>query len=118
MGLVRLSEEPWDAVFEGVLRRNVTGRRMTMTHYRIQGGRGFPLHMHEQEQMTYLLQGSLEFEAAGERFALEPGDLIIIAPDVPHGAEARGGTAEILSVVSPARTGPGGYEVLKGSAGH
>lgn len=81
----------------------VHAARMTVTRYSFGGGGLFPHHVHNQEQITYVLDGQLTFEAGGQFHRLCAGDLIVIPARVPHSAEAGSAGAEVLSVVSPAR---------------
>jgi quercetin dioxygenase-like cupin family protein len=112
--LVRLADQPTERLFDGVTRRVIDGERMTFTYYRIEHGCTFPLHVHDQEQITYVFNGSLEFQAGAERFSMKPGDVILIPPGLRHGVEASQGPVELLSFVSPSRAGGLGYRLLEG----
>jgi quercetin dioxygenase-like cupin family protein len=112
--VVRLADQPWERLFDGVTRRVIDGERMTFTYYRIEKGDNFPLHVHDQEQITYVLNGSLEFQVGTERFHMKPADIILIPPGLRHGVEANQGPVELLSFVSPARAEGRGYRVLEG----
>ena len=61
-----------------------------------------PMHTHESEQMTYVLQGSLRFLVAGEEVIVREGEVLHILPNVPHQSEALEDTFE-LDVFSPIR---------------
>jgi quercetin dioxygenase-like cupin family protein len=65
------------------------------------------VHMHgDEEQMGYILEGSLEFVVAGgHRKILHEGDVWYCPADVPHGARAVGGPCKTLVVFTPAFTG-------------
>ena len=45
-----------------------------------------PRHAHEEEQVTVVVEGELEFEIAGETRLLRPGMVAVIPPRVPHAA--------------------------------
>jgi quercetin dioxygenase-like cupin family protein len=47
-----------------------------------------PLHHHVHEQVTMLESGAFRFVMQGETVVLRPGDVLRIASDVPHEAEA------------------------------
>lgn len=81
----------------------VHAARMTVTRYSFGGGGVFPHHVHNQEQITYVLGGQLTFVVGRQFHRLSAGDLIVIPAGVPHSAEAGSAGAEVLSVVSPAR---------------
>jgi quercetin dioxygenase-like cupin family protein len=61
-----------------------------------------PMHSHEIEQMTYVLQGSLKFLIGGEEVTVREGEVLHIPSRVAHQAEALEDTFE-LDVFSPIR---------------
>jgi quercetin dioxygenase-like cupin family protein len=61
-----------------------------------------PLHAHDSEQMTYVLQGALRFVVAGEEITVREGEVLHIPPGVEHQAEALEDTFE-LDLFSPLR---------------
>ncbi|HWM08168.1 MAG TPA: cupin domain-containing protein [Solirubrobacteraceae bacterium] len=102
----------WERFNERIERKVVDGERMTCTRYRFAPGGCFPLHSHDQEQLAYLIDGQVTFTLPDGDRVLAPGDVLIIAPAVPHSALAGEGGAEVLSVVTPARTGGRGIDML------
>lgn len=54
-------------------------------------GADFPAHVHPQEQITIVEDGTLEFELAGESLRVGPGQMISIFPGVPHSSRVIGG---------------------------
>ena len=61
-----------------------------------------PLHAHDSEQMTYVLQGALKFFLGGEEVTLREGEVLHITPGVAHHVEALDDTF-VLGVFSPVR---------------
>src|SRR5262249_49420428 len=61
-----------------------------------------PMHSHESEQMTYILQGALRFRIGGEEITVREGEVLHIPSWVEHQAEAIEDTFE-LDVFSPIR---------------
>jgi quercetin dioxygenase-like cupin family protein len=102
----------WERFNDLVQRKVVDGQRLTCTRYRFAPGGSFPLHSHDQEQLAYLISGQVTFTLPDGDRVLTPDDALIIAPDVPHSARAGEAGAEVLSVVTPARTGGRGIEML------
>jgi quercetin dioxygenase-like cupin family protein len=68
----------------------------------VTGEREMPMHSHESEQMTYILQGALRFHIAGEEITVREGELLHIPSWIEHQAEALEDTFE-LDVFSPIR---------------
>jgi quercetin dioxygenase-like cupin family protein len=61
-----------------------------------------PVHKHESEQLTYVLQGAMKFLVGGEEITVREGEVLQIPSWVPHQAEALEDTFE-LDVFSPIR---------------
>ena len=63
----RWDDMPIEKVKEGLGRRLVTGERMMLAHIYLDKGSVVPLHSHDNEQLTYVLEGALHFLARGGR---------------------------------------------------
>jgi quercetin dioxygenase-like cupin family protein len=64
-----------------------------------------PKHSHENEQLTYILEGSLRFwigEDGEEELVVRSGQVLHIPSNVPHMAEALEDTLDV-DVFSPPR---------------
>jgi quercetin dioxygenase-like cupin family protein len=86
-------------------RRLVTGERMMLAHVYLKKGCIVPRHQHENEQITYVLEGALRLwvgEEPGEAVDVRAGEVLVIPPNVPHMAEALEDTLD-LDVFSPPR---------------
>src|SRR3989449_8429367 len=57
----RWDELPKEQVSAHLSRRLITGDRMMLAHVYIQKGCVVPRHAHENEQLTYILEGALQF---------------------------------------------------------
>ncbi len=47
-------------------------------------GSHVPLHSHFNEQVSHVVEGSLNFLLEGEQIAVRAGDILCIPPHVPH----------------------------------
>ncbi len=106
---------PFDTPRDGLVRQMVHGANMSATRYRFDEGGTFPLHSHQQEQITYVVRGHLTFEIDGLSHRVFPGDVVVIPPGVPHAALAGAGGADVVSFVSPARTASDGIVMIPDS---
>ena len=100
--LYRWDEIALDKVTEMVSQKIVSGDRETLAQIYLKRGALVPMHTHESEQMTYVLQGALRFLVDGEEIVVSEGEVLHIAPFTPHQAEALEDTFE-LDVFSPVR---------------
>ena len=92
-------------VVDGIERRLVTGDRMMLAHVYLKRGAVVPLHAHDNEQLTYILEGALRFWIGGEESEpvdVRAGEVLVIPSNVPHKAEALEDTLDV-DVFSPPR---------------
>lgn len=100
----------WDSmkkerVSDMLERRLITGDRMMLAHVYLKKGCIVPKHSHENEQLTYILEGALKFkigEDGTEEIVVSAGEVLLIPSNVPHMAEALEETLDV-DVFSPPR---------------
>ncbi len=85
-----------------ISRKIITGEREMITQIYLKRGAIVPMHSHESEQMTYVLQGGLRFLINGEEITVREGEVLHIPSWVPHQAEAIDDTFE-MDIFSPIR---------------
>ena len=98
----RWDEIALEKVTEMISRKIVSGEREMLAQIYLKRGALVPMHVHESEQMTYILQGALRFLIAGEEITVREGEVLHIPSRVPHQSEALEDTLE-LDVFSPIR---------------
>ena len=103
VSLYRWDELALEKVTEMISRKIVSGEREMLAQIYLKRGALVPMHAHESEQMTYILQGALRFLIAGEEITVREGEVLHIPSRVPHQSEALEDTLE-LDVFSPIRT--------------
>jgi quercetin dioxygenase-like cupin family protein len=62
-----------------------------------------PLHIHDEEQVTIVLTGSLEFTVGSETRLMRPGDIAVIPSNVPHGGRTLDEASREIDVFHPPR---------------
>ena len=97
----------WDKLDKEVLnpriwRKIITGERAMVAQVFIAKGAVVPEHHHESEQITYILEGALEFEIEGRTIVVSAGQVLRIPSRVPHRAVALEDTLD-LDIFSPIR---------------
>jgi quercetin dioxygenase-like cupin family protein len=86
-------------------RRIVTGSRVMLAHVYLDKGCVVPRHTHDNEQMTYILEGTLRFwlgEGGEHVVDVAAGEVLHIPSGVPHMAEPLEDTLD-LDVFAPPR---------------
>jgi quercetin dioxygenase-like cupin family protein len=87
----------------GLILRPVFGRNMTLSFVFMEPNSVAPVHQHPQEQIGTVIDGSYEFELAGEKKVVRKGDVYVVPPNVPHGAVTYDEGCLVLDVFSPPR---------------
>ena len=101
----RWDDMPKENVTEMLDRRLITGDRMMLAHVYLKKGAIVPRHNHENEQLTYILEGALRFwigEDESEVIDVRAGEVLHIPSHVPHKAEALEDTLDV-DIFSPPR---------------
>ena len=101
----RWEELPAEKLKDGLTRRLVTSDRMMIAHVYLKKGIEVPRHSHENEQITYILEGALQFQlgAKGEReLIVRAGEVLVIPSYLPHSAVALEDTLDV-DVFNPPR---------------
>jgi quercetin dioxygenase-like cupin family protein len=86
-------------------RRLITGEHMMLAHVYLKKGCIVPRHRHENEQLTYILEGALRFwigEDESEELVVRAGEVLHLPSNVWHKAEALHDTLDV-DVFSPPR---------------
>ena len=100
--LHRWDEIALEKITEMSSQKIIAGERMMLAQIYLKRGAIVPIHTHESEQMTYILQGALRFVVGGEEITVREGEVLHIPSWTPHQAEALEDTFE-LDVFSPVR---------------
>ena len=101
----RWDQIPAEALKGTITRRLITGERMMIAHVYLKKGDDVPRHAHDNEQLTYILEGALRlwFGANDEQEqTVRAGEVVVIPPNVPHRALALEDTLDV-DVFSPPR---------------
>jgi quercetin dioxygenase-like cupin family protein len=100
--LYRWDEIALEKVTEMISRKFITGHREMLAQVYLKRGAVVPMHSHDSEQLSYVLQGALKFLVGGESLTVREGEVLHIPSWVEHQAEALEDTFE-LDMFSPIR---------------
>ena len=100
----------WDSmkkerVSDMLERRLITGDRIMLAHVYLKKGCIVPKHSHENEQLTYILEGALRFWIGTDEqqeLVVRAGEVLHIPSNLPHKAEAIEDTLDV-DIFSPPR---------------
>ena len=104
------STVPLEQLNPALSRRMVTGKEVMVAHVYLKAGCVVPKHHHVNEQVTYILQGSMRFwlgdqvDSQNDADAVVVGvnEVLVIPSNVPHRAVALEDTLD-LDVFAPPR---------------
>ncbi len=86
-------------------RRMITAERTMLTHVYLAKGAVVPMHSHENEQITYVLEGALRFwirDEDSEPIDVRAGEVLVLPSWVPHKAIALEDTLDV-DIFNPPR---------------
>jgi quercetin dioxygenase-like cupin family protein len=83
-------------------RKMITGDRTMMARVYLKKGAVVPEHHHDNEQITFIVSGALEFKINGETIVLRTGQVMVIPSNIPHSALALEDTDD-MDVFTPPR---------------
>jgi quercetin dioxygenase-like cupin family protein len=99
---IRLEDMPTEHLNPLLDRQFVAGEKSMLARLILRAGCVVPLHSHENEQITYILQGALKFSLPKGEVIVRAGEILVIPGNVPHSAEALEDTVD-LDVFCPPR---------------
>lgn len=83
-------------------RQMISGDKIMLARVLLKKGSVVPEHSHENEQVTYILDGALKFWIDGKEIVVRAGEVLCIPSHMPHKAEAVEDTVD-LDVFYPPR---------------
>lgn len=101
----RWDDMPKEKVSDTLDRRLITGDRMMLAHVYLKKGAIVPTHSHDNEQITYILEGALHFWLGADgkdELVVSAGEVLHIPSHLPHKAEALEDTLDV-DIFSPPR---------------
>ncbi|MQA10416.1 MAG: cupin domain-containing protein [Pseudonocardiaceae bacterium] len=90
-------------IWDGVTARIVQSELITMAIVELEPNSVVARHQHENEQLGFVIEGSIHFTVDGVSRECGPGDTWRILANVPHHAEAGRDGAVVAEVYSPVR---------------
>jgi quercetin dioxygenase-like cupin family protein len=87
----------------GLVFRPVVGNQLMASFVRFSPNTEAPVHTHEEEQISVVLDGEFEFDLAGDRRIMGPGMAVVVPPGVPHGARTRDTSCYEIDIFHPPR---------------
>lgn len=92
------------AVRPGVERQVFSGEGATLAWTTLDPGHAPRPHSHVYEQIVYLVSGRAKFVVGDDELIMEPGDMLVVPPNVEHWAQTLGDEPVVdLSIFTPKR---------------
>lgn len=99
---LRFADMPVERLNPLIDRQFVHGERGMLARLILRKGCVVPLHSHENEQITYILEGALKFNFPEKEIVVRAGEVLVIPSHLPHSAEALEDTLD-LDIFCPPR---------------
>ncbi len=88
MSYFRLDEIASQERVPGCHARFVHAEHMTLSYWNLDLDAQLPPHAHPHEQVTTVIEGTLELAIDGQTQRLQPGSVAVIPPNATHAAHA------------------------------
>ncbi len=101
----RWNDLPAEPLKGGISRRLISGKGVMIAHVYLKKGDDVPQHSHMNEQITYILQGALQFWLGPEgdrEVTVRAGEVLVIPSNLEHRALALEDTLDV-DVFNPPR---------------
>lgn len=101
----RWNDIPAEPLKGTITRKFISSDRLMIAHVVLKKGDDVPRHFHENEQLTYLLSGAMEFWIGAndeQNLIVRAGEVLVIPSNVPHRALALEDTLDV-DVFNPPR---------------
>src|SRR5665213_1186944 len=85
---IRFEDMPVEHLNPLIDRQFVAGERSMLARLVLRTGCIVPMHSHENEQITFILEGVLKFTLPDTEIVVRAGEVLVIPSNVPHSAEA------------------------------
>ncbi|MEM2676023.1 MAG: cupin domain-containing protein [Candidatus Bathyarchaeia archaeon] len=96
------SDIPEEKVTDKLSRRLISGERVMLAQVFLKKGCVVSPHKHESEQITFIAEGLLEFTLPNGKVKVGKGQVLVIPPNMEHGAVALEDTLD-FDIFSPVR---------------
>ena len=93
---------PLESMSDVISRRVFSGERGMIAQVFLKKDAVVPLHSHESEQITWIMEGALKFELDAREVVVRKGELLLIPSNMPHRAVALEDTIDI-DIFAPIR---------------
>jgi quercetin dioxygenase-like cupin family protein len=87
----------------GLVFRPVVGSGLMANFVRFSPNTVAPIHSHEEEQITVVIEGEFEFDLAGEIRIMRPGMAAVVPSGAPHGARTNDTSCYEIDIFHPPR---------------
>jgi len=102
MKTTHLLSEKKLALFPGIDAQLFPGEQLLVMRVLLEKGAIAAAHSHHHEQVSFILQGEMEFTIGEEQKTLKAGDVVLIPGNLTHSAKALV-DSELVEVFTPVR---------------
>ncbi len=106
IGHIKWDDVPLEQLSSHIGRQFVVGTGTMLARVLLKQGAVIPMHHHHNEQISYILEGALQFfletDEGRKDLVVRAGEVLCIPPNVPHEAHALEDTID-LDIFNPPR---------------
>ena len=87
----------------GIKLKAVFGEKTMITIFNLEPNAVIPAHKHPNEQITYVVEGEMEFTLEGKTKVLKAGDGVVVPANQEHGALVLSKPTKVIDAWYPMR---------------
>ena len=99
---MNISDIVSEEIMPGYHGKLIHAQTMSLVYWDVEQGAEVPEHHHINEQLMQVLEGTFELTVGGSTKVYQPGDFVVIPPNVPHRGKALT-SCKLMDVFSPVR---------------
>ena len=103
MTFFNLSQLKIKQVLEGITVKSVSQDNTMLTFFEFEPFSIIPAHKHPNEQITYILEGKMEFTLEGNTKVLSAGEGVVIPSNIEHSAKVLDVQTKAIDTWNPVR---------------
>jgi quercetin dioxygenase-like cupin family protein len=87
----------------GITGKNIVGQNFMLCRFQYAPKVVEPVHSHESEQFSCVIEGRVRFVSEGREVECGPGQVVHFPSHQPHGVQVLDDPAELIEIFSPIR---------------
>ncbi len=103
MDIYEWETQPAAELLAGISGKGIVGENLMLCRFSYEPNVVEPIHSHESEQFSCVIEGRVRFVCEGKEIECGPGEIVHFPPHQPHGMSVLQQGADLLEIFGPLR---------------